>query len=183
MANKSKRQVKEELTKLGIPVTTDNYQELCALLKSTTVAGYDDDAVVEVNRLGDILKVAADKVVAATDESEYRADSCGECLEFETPKCVARVSDELACSDFSTETSAICVHIENRIRKRNIFLADSVRNERDVAFLNKEIGQRKYKGKIVSITTIKYCEVSAEGEWVTSFDIELKEQKVNTVRV
>jgi len=33
MANKSKQAVKDELGKLGIPFTTNNYQELCAMLK------------------------------------------------------------------------------------------------------------------------------------------------------
>lgn len=69
-------------------------------------------------------------------------------------------------------THGIC--IVNTIPKRNIFLADAVRMERDLAFLNAEIGQRKYKGKIKSITTIKHCEV-IDGNWVTEFDIELKE--------
>ena len=35
MANKSKQAVKEELNKLGIPFSTDNYQELCGLLKES----------------------------------------------------------------------------------------------------------------------------------------------------
>ena len=66
------------------------------------------------------------------------------------------------------------VRIENRRKKRNMFLADAVRMEDDVKFLNKEIGKREYKGKIVKITTIKHCEVTPEGDWLTEFIIDLK---------
>ena len=114
MANISKQAVKDELNRLGIPFSTDNYQELCDMLKA------------------------------------------------------ANVEDE-------QPAGPVIVHIENRIKKRNTFLADSVRNDSDERFLNAEIGQRIYKGKIFSITTKKYCVVSDEGEWVTTFDIELKE--------
>ena len=65
------------------------------------------------------------------------------------------------------------LRIANKIKKNNMFLADSVRNERDTAFLNAELNKRIHKGKIVRVTTVKEYEV-IDGEWVTSFIIELK---------
>lgn len=67
------------------------------------------------------------------------------------------------------------ITITNRIRKRPTFLSDSVRNERDAEFLNKEIGQRKHKGKLLRVTTIKEYVLSADGYWETKFIIDLKE--------
>jgi hypothetical protein len=74
-----------------------------------------------------------------------------------------------------TAPGPVIVTIVNKVKKRNVFLADSVRDENDKRFLHKEIGQRKYKGKIDQIVTIKHCERNAEGEWVTEFDIVLKD--------
>jgi len=123
MANMSKKKVKEELQRLGIPVTTDDYKELCGMLKDATAIS----PATEADLIGD------------------------------------------------TEESPVFIHLESRIKKRNIFLADEVRAKRDKAILDAEINKQKYKGKIASITTKKYIEVSAEGEWVTEFDIELKD--------
>ena len=66
------------------------------------------------------------------------------------------------------------IRLENRIPKRNVFLADSFRNERDAKVLNKEIGKREHKGKIKCITTIKHMEVTESGDWLTEFIIEMK---------
>ncbi len=66
------------------------------------------------------------------------------------------------------------VRIENRRKKRNTFLADSVRDDDDKRFLNAEISQRKYKGKLKTITTIKHYDV-IDGAWLTEFIIDLKE--------
>lgn len=66
------------------------------------------------------------------------------------------------------------VHIENRRKKRNTFLSDAVRDENDRTFLNAEIVQRKYKGKLKTITTIKHCD-PIDGDWLTEFIIDLKE--------
>ena len=66
------------------------------------------------------------------------------------------------------------IKLTNRIPKRRMFLGDAIRNERDTEFLNKEIGKREHKGKILRITTIKECEV-IDGNWVTDFIIDLKE--------
>lgn len=103
-----------------------------------------------------------------------RREVCSDDCEFADGEVCTR-PDGSMCDVIENSEPPIFVHIENRLKKRNTFLADSVRNDRDTAFLNAEIGQRKYKGKIVSITTKKYCEVSSEGDWVTTFDIELKE--------
>ncbi len=67
------------------------------------------------------------------------------------------------------------IKITNRLKKRNTFLADAVRDERDDEFLNREISQRKYKGKLLRTTRIKEYVVSADGFWVTNFIIDLKE--------
>ncbi len=67
------------------------------------------------------------------------------------------------------------ITIVNRLMKRNTFLADAVRDQRDDEFLNREIGQRKYKGKLLRTTRIKEYVVSADGYWVTTFIIDLKE--------
>ncbi len=129
MANKSKKQVKEELVKLGIPVVTDNYQELCGLLKDAT------------------------KVDDSPEEG---------------------ITISLPESDAPEETSSV-VTIVNRIKMRNVFLADSVRNERDATFLNAELRKRIYKGKVDKIVTIKHYDRNDEGEFVTEFDIVLKD--------
>lgn len=65
------------------------------------------------------------------------------------------------------------LRITNSIKKNNMFLADSVRNERDMAFLNAELQKRIHKGKIVKVTTVKNY-VVIDGNWVTDFIIELK---------
>lgn len=67
------------------------------------------------------------------------------------------------------------IKITNRLKKRNTFLADSVRDQRDAEFLNAEISQRKYKGRLLTVTTVKHYVVSADGFWVTEFVIELKD--------
>jgi len=112
------------------------------------------------NRSKQAVKDELNKLGIPFDTDDYR-ELCG-MLE------AATVEDE-------QPASPVIVHIENRIKKRPTFLGDSVRNDRDKQFLNAEISKRIYKGKIFSITTKKYCEVSDEGEWVTTFDIELKE--------
>lgn len=66
------------------------------------------------------------------------------------------------------------VRIENRRKKRNVFLADSVRDESDKTFLNAELRKRIYKGKIKKVTTIKHYDL-IEGDVVTEFIIELKD--------
>ncbi len=66
------------------------------------------------------------------------------------------------------------VKITNRRKRlKNMFLADAIRDENDAKFLNAEISQRKYKGKLKTITTIKHYDV-IDGEWVTEFIIDLK---------
>lgn len=66
------------------------------------------------------------------------------------------------------------VKLSNRMKKRNIFLADSVRDERDKTFINNELHKREYKNKIAKVTTIKYYQLVDE-MWQTDFIIELKE--------
>ena len=66
------------------------------------------------------------------------------------------------------------IKLVNKIARRNTFLADQVRNDRDAVVLNAEIGKREHKGKIKTITTIKQMEVNAEGFYVTTFVIDLK---------
>lgn len=66
------------------------------------------------------------------------------------------------------------IRITNRIKRRPTFLGDAVRDERDQEFLNKEIGKREYKGKLLRVTRIKEYVVSADGYWVTEFIIDLK---------
>lgn len=67
------------------------------------------------------------------------------------------------------------IEITNRLKKRPVFMADAVRDERDKEFLNKEIGQRQYKGRLLRVTTVKEYEVSDDGFWITKFTIELKD--------
>ena len=66
------------------------------------------------------------------------------------------------------------IKITNRLKKRNTFLADAVRDERDAEFLNREIGKRIHKGKLLRVTRIKEYVVSADGFWETEFIIDLK---------
>ena len=77
--------------------------------------------------------------------------------------------------DKSKPPPARTIRLENRMAKRNVFLADSFRSERDAAILNAEIGKREHKGKIVCITTIKHMVVTPEGDWLTEFIIDLKQ--------
>ncbi len=67
------------------------------------------------------------------------------------------------------------ITITNRLKKRPTFLADSVRDQRDDEFLNREISKREHKGKLLRTTRIKEYEVSDDGFWVTKFIIDLKE--------
>lgn len=67
------------------------------------------------------------------------------------------------------------IKLANKIQKRNTFLADAIRNERDAEYLNATIGRREYKGKIKTVTTVKHYEVDEDGFFVTEFTIDLKE--------
>ncbi len=67
------------------------------------------------------------------------------------------------------------INLVSKIPKRNTFLSDSVRDERDAEVLRAEAGKREHKGKLKTITTVKHMEVSIDGFWVTEFAIELKE--------
>lgn len=58
--------------------------------------------------------------------------------------------------------------------KRNTFLPDPVRDDRDTEFLNKELRKREHKGKVVRVTRIKEYEV-IDGFWITRFIIEVRE--------
>ncbi len=80
-------------------------------------------------------------------------------------------------TDDILEPSAIPnqIKIANKIKKRNTFQPDAVRNERDADFLNAEIGKREHKGKIKRITTVKEIDVDSDGYWITTFTIDLKE--------
>jgi len=69
------------------------------------------------------------------------------------------------------------VCFENRIPKRNIFLADHYRDERDAkVFENKirEIGRQNYKRNVLCVTKIKHMVVDDKGDWLTTFIINLK---------
>ena len=69
------------------------------------------------------------------------------------------------------------IRFENRIPKRNIFLADSYRAERDAKALEdkiREIGLPNYKRNALCVTTIKHMVIDEQGDWVTSFIIDLK---------
>jgi len=66
------------------------------------------------------------------------------------------------------------IKLVSRILKRNTFLSDQHRDERDAEVLRKKIGGREYKGKLKTITTIKNMDVSDDGYWVTEFVIDLK---------
>ena len=66
------------------------------------------------------------------------------------------------------------VVLTNRQKKKRVFLGDSIRDENDTAFINKERRKREYKGRIIRITTVKEYEVSADGFLETEFVIELK---------
>ncbi len=69
------------------------------------------------------------------------------------------------------------IRFENRIPRRNIFLAESYRDERDNKALEdkiREIGLPNYKRNVLCITIIKHMVVSESGDWVTEFIIDLK---------
>ena len=63
----------------------------------------------------------------------------------------------------------------SKIPKRNQFLADKHRDERDAEVLRAEASKRDYRGKLKTITTIKHMNVNAEGNFVTEFILDLKE--------
>ena len=63
----------------------------------------------------------------------------------------------------------------NKIRKRNAYLADSSRNEKDAEALRMEVRKLGHKPNIKAITTVKNYEVDDDGNYVTEFTIDLKE--------
>lgn len=67
------------------------------------------------------------------------------------------------------------IKIVSKIRRRNTFMSDKHRDERDTERFNVEISKREHKGKIKTVTRIKQMEVDADGFWVTECIIELKE--------
>jgi len=67
------------------------------------------------------------------------------------------------------------IKLFNKMPKRNTFLPNAYRDERDAIVLNAEIGKRQHKGKIKTITTIKHMDIDKQGFWVTEFIIDLKE--------
>jgi len=66
------------------------------------------------------------------------------------------------------------IELVSKVQKRNTFMPDAHRDERDLAILRAEIGNRRYKGKIKTITTVKQMDVDKDGFWITEFTIELK---------
>ena len=69
------------------------------------------------------------------------------------------------------------IRFENRIPKKNIFLADHYRDEKDEQVFNNQIrniGQQNYKKNVLCVTTIKHMVVDKQGDWVTEFIIEMK---------
>ena len=66
------------------------------------------------------------------------------------------------------------IKLTNKIPKRRMFLADSIRNERDTEFLNRELRKREHKGKVTKVVTTKHYDV-IDGNWLTEFIIDLKE--------
>lgn len=67
------------------------------------------------------------------------------------------------------------IKLTSKIKKRNTFMSDKYRDERDTEVLNAEAGKREHKGRIRTITRIKQMEVDKDGFWVTEFIIDLKE--------
>ena len=65
------------------------------------------------------------------------------------------------------------IHLENRIPKKRMFLADVIRDERDRQALSTELRKKCYKGRIVRVTTVKHYEL-VDDCWLTEFEIELK---------
>ncbi len=69
------------------------------------------------------------------------------------------------------------IKFTSKIPKRNQFLADKHRDERDAEVLRAEASKRDYRGKIKTISTIKHMDVNEDGDFVTEFIIDLKEKK------
>lgn len=67
------------------------------------------------------------------------------------------------------------IRFESRIPKRNMFLADAIRDERDAIALRAELTKREHKGKIKTVTTVKHMDITENGDWLTEFIIDLKE--------
>ena len=66
------------------------------------------------------------------------------------------------------------IEFSNKLPKRNTFMSDAIRDERDSEKLNAELRKREYKGKVVRTHRIKEYEV-IDGFWVTNFIIEIRE--------
>lgn len=75
--------------------------------------------------------------------------------------------------DVPMERSKNQIKLVSKIPKRNTFMADKHRDERDSEVLNKAVGGREYRGKIKTITRVKHMQVSKDGFWVTDFIIDL----------
>ncbi len=67
------------------------------------------------------------------------------------------------------------IKLVSKIPKRNTFMSDKYRDERDTELFNVEISKREHKGKIKTVTRIKQMEVDADGFWITECIIDLKE--------
>jgi hypothetical protein len=126
-----------------------------------------------IRRLGD-FNVIIDGI------TDYKV-LCGMLREVTTRVPVEETTPEPVVQEPSPEPEPIVeesmptiIHLESRIPKRNTFLADAVRDDRDAVVLNTELRNRIHKGKVVKIVTTKYAEVTADGDWLTEFDIELK---------
>lgn len=108
--------------------------------------------------------------LSGAKSENLRCRKCGSNESFSIPNDTADLQDGPTGAGTPNQFEII-----NRLKKRPVFMADAVRDERDKEFLNKEIGQRQYKGRLLRVTTVKEYEVSADGFWVTKFTIELKE--------
>ena len=89
-------------------------------------------------------------------------------------KVPVAIVEDMAAEQVIPASRPTQVVLTNRQKKKRVFLGDSIRDENDTAFINKERRKREYKGRIIRITTVKEYEVSADGFLETEFVIELK---------
>ncbi len=183
MARKTKEVVIAELTAKGIKFDENTrYNDLSKLLKNA--APEPDAAALKLSvpektavadEEGNITVLSTEGYPMFPTELVERAKKIGFTLEQ-----IATYTDpeklKMACDNIKPlEQPVTQIKLTSKIPKRNTFLPDAYRDERDAEVLRGEIGKREHKGKIKTIITIKQMDVSSDGFWITEFTIDLKE--------
>ena len=137
----------------------------------------DRVSVIEegVQYFGEIKMAGKEMCDINFDDGEEGTYEYNELVEYQPSEAAITQIRKRKRGVIPVERKGNTINLVSKIPKRNTFLSDSVRDERDAEVLRAEAGKREHKGKLKTITTVKHMEVSEDGFWVTEFAIELKE--------